>query len=157
MAEGGDSHDRDDGGGDDGGERGGSVVHEGDSRHWDVVLGCEILYWGGWSLFDEDTRGPLLATLRAACDSSSRGGSETEVALAFTVRDKGRETRFVLDDIGGAFWLRLLGDGEKGEEEGEEEVDVEEGERIQMDAAARAVMVAAVEGDLLLLGARLRT
>ena len=41
---------------------------------WSLVLGCEILYWGGWSLFDEDTRAPLLATMIAACANEEGGG-----------------------------------------------------------------------------------
>jgi hypothetical protein len=143
-------------------------------RCWDIVLGCEILYWGGWDIFDEDTRGPLLATLRAACappphtdtntdtdDAPSVcSSSQTEVALAFTVRDKGRETGFLLDEIGGAFWLRLLGDNQDGGGGGEEvlaEEEEEEGTRVRrLDAAARAAVAAAAEGDLLLLGGRLK-
>ena len=73
------------------------------SRGWDLVAGCEILYWGGWDIFDEDTRAPLLATMRRACalgripgDGDKDGDDSAELALAFTVRDKGRETGFVL-------------------------------------------------------------
>ena len=31
---------------------------------FDVVLCCELLYWGGWSLLAEDTRAPLLRSLK---------------------------------------------------------------------------------------------
>ena len=100
--------------------------------------------------------------LRAAASSP-----DTDVVLAFTVRDKGRETGFLLEDVGSFFWLRLLsGEGEEEcvpgtlrvntqEEEGEEE-----GKRMRvdvLDAAARTAVDAAAEGDLLVLGARLKT
>ena len=154
-----------------------------DQRLWDFVMGCEILYWGGWDVFSEDTRGPLLATLCAAAPpplpppadatpvtavpdcspkqgvsvpppaavaAAAAGAVQTEVALAFTVRDKAREIGFVLDVLGGEFWLWLLREevGDGGDEGGEGQE--------ALDAAARAAAAAAAEGDLLLLGARRR-
>ena len=127
-------------------------------RAWDVVLGCEILYWGGWDIFDEDTRGPLLSTLVAACESGGGrggdggdGGHETEIALAFTVRDKSRETGFVLGEMGDVFWLRLLdGDG-GGVDERRDAARL-----ARDDAEARAALTAAAEGDLILFGGALK-
>ena len=124
------------------------------SRGWDLVAGCEILYWGGWDIFDEDTRAPLLATVRRACalgripgDEGEDGDDSAELALAFTVRDKGRETGFVLDGVGEHFWLRVIpGDGG-----GDGVLN-----RARLDAEARAAVAAAREGDLLLLGGRLK-
>ena len=52
----------------------------------DVVLCCELAYWGGWSLLQDDTRLPLRRTLRAL------GGT---VFFAFTLRDADRELGFV--------------------------------------------------------------
>ena len=143
---------------------------DGDARSrqgWDLVAGCEILYWGGWDIFDEDTRAPLLATMRRACalgrprgrpgsvpgdvpgDGDGDGDDFAELALAFTVRDKGRETGFVLDDVGEHFWLRVIpGDGDG---DGDGILN-----RARLDAEARAAVAAAREGDLLLLGGRLK-
>ena len=130
---------------------------------WSLVLGCEILYWGGWSLFDEDTRAPLLATMIAACANEEEGeeGEEAReekrpggmrtratLALAFTVRDKAREAGFVLGALGEAFWLRTLGGG------GDD--PREPGDVVRLDAAARRAVEAASEGDLVLLEGRLK-
>ena len=130
---------------------------------WSLVLGCEILYWGGWSLFDEDTRAPLLATMIAACANEEEGeegeeareekrprGTRTRatLALAFTVRDKAREAGFVLGALGEAFWLRTLGGG------GDD--PREPGDVVRLDAAARRAVEAASEGDLVLLEGRLK-
>ena len=52
----------------------------------DVVLCCELAYWGGWSLLRDDTRLPLRQTLRAL------GGT---VFFACTLRDADRELGFV--------------------------------------------------------------
>ena len=112
------------------------------------------MYWGGWDIFDEDTRAPLLATVRRACalgripgDGGEDGDDSAELALAFTVRDKGRETGFVLDGVGEHFWLRVIpGDGG-----GDGVLN-----RARLDAKARAAVAAAREGDLLLLGGRLK-
>jgi hypothetical protein len=54
---------------------------------FDVVLACECLYWGGWSLLSSDTR-PLL---RRTLDSAAPSGSGCRVLIGFTVRDVGRE------------------------------------------------------------------
>jgi len=53
------------------------------------VLGSDLLYWGGWSLLDVDTRGSLLDTLLQAC------GDHTDLWLAFVVRDVDRERDFL--------------------------------------------------------------
>lgn len=55
-----------------------------------LVLCCECLYWGGWSLLHDDTRGPLLQTLRDV-------PAGTALLLAFTVRDADREITFLRD------------------------------------------------------------
>ena len=57
------------------------------------VLGSDLLYWGGWSLLDVDTRGSLLDTLLQAC------GDHTDLWLAFVVRDVDRERDF-LEELG---------------------------------------------------------
>jgi hypothetical protein len=54
-----------------------------------VVLCCELVYWGGWDILQEDTRQPLRDTLRALC------GAQTVVYFAFTVRDAARELGFL--------------------------------------------------------------
>ena len=132
-----------------------STVAMGGAR-WDVVLGCEILYWGGWDVFADDTRGPLLEACVAACEAGggAEGGAEggaassppTLVALAFTVRDKARESGYVAGDFGEKFWLRLL-DADAFRRE------TDETDARRMDAEARARIEAAEEGDLLVLGA----
>ena len=143
-----------------GGGGGGGDRRDGGAR-WDLVLGCEILYWGGWDVFADDTRGPLLEACVAACEAGagaeggSEGGAEagaasppqTLVALAFTVRDKGRESGYVAGDFGEKFWLRLL-DGAGTFRRVTDEEDAR-----RMDAEARARIEAAEEGDLLVLGA----
>ena len=144
---------------------GGGDRREGGAR-WDVVLGCEILYWGGWDVFADDTRGPLLEACVAACEAvegaegDAEGGAErvggpsppqTLVALAFTVRDKARESGYVAGDFGEKFWLRVLDGRDFGFGFG---ADVDETDELRrMDADARARIEAAEEGDLLVLGA----
>ena len=138
-----------------GGGGGGGDRRDGGAR-WDVVLGCEILYWGGWDVFADDTRGPLLEACVAACEAGggAEGGAEggaassppTLVALAFTVRDKARESGYVAGDFGEKFWLRLL-DADAFRRE------TDETDARRMDAEARARIEAAEEGDLLVLGA----
>jgi len=56
----------------------------------DVVLCCECLYWGGWSILHDDTRQPLLQTLDSSCQANG-----AVCVLAFTVRDADRELDFV--------------------------------------------------------------
>jgi hypothetical protein len=143
------------GGGGEGSTHGGRGASASRER-WDVVLGCEILYWGGWDVFADDTRGPLLEACIAACE---RGGAEgaytavssppTLVVLAFTVRDQGRESGFVSKDFGEKFWLRLLDGGANVCVCGDEDEET----LARMDADARARTEAAEEGDLLVLGA----
>ena len=55
----------------------------------DVVLCCECLYWGGWTLLEEDTRELLRSSLLTVCNQHTR------CVLGFTVRDAGRELGFV--------------------------------------------------------------
>ena len=85
------------------------------------------------------------------CRGGAEGGAasppQTLVALAFTVRDKGRESGYVAGDFGEKFWLRLL----DGADTFRRETDEEDARR--MDAEARARIEAAEEGDLLVLGA----
>jgi len=121
-----------------------------------VVLGCEILYWGGWDVFADDTRGPLLEACIAACERGGAEGADTAVSspptlvvLAFTVRDQGRESGFVSKDFGEKFWLRLLDGGANVCVCGDEDEET----LARMDAEARARTDAAEEGDLLVLGA----
>ena len=125
-------------------------------ERWDVVLGCEILYWGGWDVFADDTRGPLLEACIAACEVGGAEGADTAVSspptlvvLAFTVRDQGRESGFVSKDFGEKFWLRLLDGGANVCVCGDEDEET----LARMDAEARARTDAAEEGDLLVLGA----
>jgi hypothetical protein len=125
-------------------------------ERWDVVLGCEILYWGGWDVFADDTRGPLLEACIAACERGGAEGADTAVSspptlvvLAFTVRDQGRESGFVSKDFGEKFWLRLLDGGANVCVCGDEDEET----LARMDADARARTEAAEEGDLLVLGA----
>ena len=150
-----------------GGGGGGGDRRDGGAR-WDLVLGCEILYWGGWDVFADDTRGPLLEACVAACEAGGgaeggvEGGAErvgapsppqTLVALAFTVRDKARESGYVAGDFGEKFWLRVLDGRDFGFGFGFG-ADVDETDELRrMDADARARIEAAEEGDLLVLGA----
>ena len=143
------------GGGTEGGTHGGRDASASRER-WDVVLGCEILYWGGWDVFADDTRGPLLEACIAACERGGAEGADTAVSspptlvvLAFTVRDQGRESGFVSKDFGEKFWLRLLDGGANVCVCGDEDEET----LARMDADARARTEAAEEGDLLVLGA----
>ena len=102
----------------------------------------------------------------AACEAvegaegDAEGGAErvggpsppqTLVALAFTVRDKARESGYVAGDFGEKFWLRVLDGRDFGFGFG---ADVDETDELRrMDADARARIEAAEEGDLLVLGA----
>lgn len=122
---------------------------------WDVMLGCEILYWGGWNLFSEDTRGPLLRTLIEAC------GPSTEVYFAFTVRDRIRELSYVLDDIGNCFTLRRLGLASTtcAGVSGTASSKVTDGTKHSKDedGVTRIMISSASDGDLVMFGARLKT
>jgi len=144
------------GGGTEGGTHGGRDASASRSTRWDVVLGCEILYWGGWDVFADDTRGPLLEACIAACEAGGAEGADTAVSfpptlvvLAFTVRDQGRESGFVSRDFGEKFWLRLLDGGANVCVCGDEDEET----LARMDADTRARTEAAEEGDLLVLGA----
>jgi hypothetical protein len=143
-------------GGGEGGMHGGRDASASRSTRWDVVLGCEILYWGGWDVFADDTRGPLLEACIAACEVGGAEGADTAVSspptlvvLAFTVRDQGRESGFVSKDFGEKFWLRLLDGGANVCVCGDEDEET----LARMDAEARERTDAAEEGDLLVLGA----
>ena len=143
-------------GGGEGGMHGGRDASASRSNRWDVVLGCEILYWGGWDVFADDTRGPLLEACIAACEVGGAEGADTAVSspptlvvLAFTVRDQGRESGFVSKDFGEKFWLRLLDGGANVCVCGDEDEET----LARMDAEARERTDAAEEGDLLVLGA----
>jgi hypothetical protein len=82
---------------------------------FDVVLCCELLYWGGWSLLADDTRAPLLLSLsnltragpaRASGGSDPSGSAVLEpcargaaggagmVLMGFAVRNAAREREF---------------------------------------------------------------
>tara|TARA_B100000767_G_scaffold186626_1_gene174089 strand:+ start:86 stop:1000 length:915 start_codon:yes stop_codon:yes gene_type:complete len=143
-------------GGTEGSTHGGRDTSASRSTRWDLVLGCEILYWGGWDVFADDTRGPLLEACIAACEVGGAEGADTAVlspptlvVLAFTVRDQGRESGFVSKDFGEKFWLRLLDGGADVCVCGDEDEET----LSRMDAEARARTDAAEEGDLLVLGA----
>jgi hypothetical protein len=144
------------GGGTEGSTHGGRDASASRSTRWDMVLGCEILYWGGWDVFADDTRGPLLEACIAACEVGGAEGADTAVSspptlvvLAFTVRDQGRESGFVSKDFGEKFWLRLLDGGANVCVCGDEDEET----LARMDAEARERTDAAEEGDLLVLGA----
>jgi hypothetical protein len=126
-----------------------ALPNVGERQDWDVVLGCEILYWGGWNLFSEDTRGPLLKTLIDAC------GSSTEVYLAFTVRDRNRELSFVLDDIGKYFTLRRLGPLASSKCAGNRESKIAVTKHSEDENyVARNFISSSLEGELVMFGAR---
>jgi len=58
-----------------------------DQRQSICVVACEVAYWGGWDIFEEDTREPLVATL----DYLIRGPEGIGI-LVHEVRDSARET-----------------------------------------------------------------
>jgi hypothetical protein len=126
-----------------------ALPNVGEGQDWDVVLGCEILYWGGWNLFSEDTRGPLLKTLIDAC------GSSTEVYFVFTVRDRNRELSFVLDDIGKYFTLRRLGPLASSKCTGNRESKIAVTKHSEDENnVARNFISSSLEGELVMFGAR---
>ncbi|CAE7296509.1 WBGene00275058 [Symbiodinium sp. CCMP2592] len=51
-----------------------------------VVVACEVLYWGGWNIFEDDTREPLAETLAAALAAPLAAA-----VLAAVIRDPPRE------------------------------------------------------------------
>jgi hypothetical protein len=83
---------------------------------FDLVLCCELLYWGGWSLLSNDTRGPLLRSITdltsPPCSSAAEPASPPEageskagslvgagsggaVLVGFAVRNAAREREFL--------------------------------------------------------------
>jgi len=127
-------------------------------HQWHFVAACETLYWGGWDVFDDDTRAPQLATMVEAC----AGGAV--LVVAFTVRDETREKGFVLNDIGGAFWLRAFDDDVFDVFDDDESPSCSPrdaprdsaSDRERADARARAYVAGASEGDLLVFRGRLK-
>jgi len=128
------------------------------THRWHFVAACETLYWGGWDVFDDDTRAPQLATMVEAC----AGGAV--LVVAFTVRDETREKGFVLNDIGGAFWLRAFDDDVFDDDVFDESPSCSPrdaprdsaSDRERADARARAYVAGASEGDLLVFRGRLK-
>ena len=128
------------------------------THRWHFVAACETLYWGGWDVFDDDTRAPQLATMVEAC----AGGAV--LVVAFTVRDETREKGFVLNDIGGAFWLRAFDDDVFDVFDDDESPSCSPrdaprdsaSDRERADARARAYVAGASEGDLLVFRGRLK-
>jgi len=130
------------------------------THRWHFVAACETLYWGGWDVFDDDTRAPQLATMVEAC----AGGAV--LVVAFTVRDETREKGFVLNDIGGAFWLRAFDDDvfffdddvfdETPSCSPRDAPRDSASDRERADARARAYVAGASEGDLLVFRGRLK-
>ena len=126
-------------------------------NRWHFVAACETLYWGGWDVFDDDTRAPQLATMVEAC----AGGAV--LVVAFTVRDERREKGFALNDIGGAFWLRAFDDDVFDDDDDESSSRSPRdaprdsaSDRERADARARAYVAGASEGDLLVFRGRLK-
>jgi hypothetical protein len=128
-------------------------------HQWHFVAACETLYWGGWDVFDDDTRAPQLATMVEAC----AGGAV--LVVAFTVRDETREKGFVLNDVGGAFWLRAFDDDVFDDDDDDDESPScsprdaprdSASDRERADARARAYVAGASEGDLLVFRGRLK-
>ena len=126
-------------------------------HQWHFVAACETLYWGGWDVFDDDTRAPQLATMVEAC----AGGAV--LVVAFTVRDERREKGFALNDIGGAFWLRAFDDDVFDDDDDESSSGSPRdaprdsaSDRERADARARAYVAGASEGDLLVFRGRLK-
>jgi len=68
---------------------------------FDVILACETLYWGGWDLFQDDTREGQFKTL-LSCSKL-----DTKIIVGFTIRDKQREVGFLLEHCGKDFACRL--------------------------------------------------
>lgn len=65
-----------------------------------LVIACEVAYWGGWDLFDEDTRGPLADTLNTLIGDHGLGllvhkarDLVREVSILAYLRDRGLEVR----------------------------------------------------------------
>lgn len=79
---------------------------------FDYVIGADLLYFGGWDLFGQDSREPLLQTLAAAASSSSHA------VLGWPVRHPEREGDF-LSKASRRFNLRL----HTGHGEGDEEIN----------------------------------
>ena len=129
------------------------------NERWHFVAACETLYWGGWDVFEDDTRAPQLATMVEACGDGTRGekGRFAVLVVAFTVRDKTRETGFVLGAIGDAFWLSRCDDDDVVDASFETPDDAAEASaRARADARARAYVAGANEGDLLVFRGRLK-
>jgi hypothetical protein len=110
-------------------------------------------------VFDDDTRAPQLATMVEAC----AGGAV--LVVAFTVRDETREKGFVLNDVGGAFWLRAFDDDVFDDDDDDDESPScsprdaprdSASDRERADARARAYVAGASEGDLLVFRGRLK-
>jgi len=57
-------------------------------RDFDLVLLCEVLYWGGWDILQDDALELLSETLAAVL------GKQTECICMFRERNPERETRF---------------------------------------------------------------
>ena len=76
---------------------------EGLAPPYDLVLGGDLVYWGGGSLFAEDSRAALLRTLAGLADLPAAPGEVTgggpltgrPQVLGFPVRDPARERAFL--------------------------------------------------------------
>lgn len=124
---------------------------EKNNNKWHFVLACETLYWGGWDVFDEDTRSPQLATMKHACSKNP----DCLLVVAFTVRDKSRETNFVLDDVAKYFWLKRMRECD-GPDTPQDCLFID-GFTEQLDTDARAYIEGSNEGDLLLFQGKLKS
>lgn len=65
-----------------------------------LVVACECAYWGGWTLFEDDTREPLTATLDALIAEKGLGllvhqvrDAEREASLYTMLESRGLELR----------------------------------------------------------------
>ena len=128
-------------------------------NQWHFVAACETLYWGGWDVFDDDTRAPQLATMVEAC----AGGAVARV-VAFTVRDERREKGFALNDIGGRFGYAPSTAAFSAARRATNHHHALRAtrratprpDRERADARARAYVAGASEGDLLVFRGRLK-
>ena len=67
--------------------------------YFDYVVGTDLLHFGGWDVFAEDTRQPLLQSIHQATtyNQQSRSSSSSCAIVVWVVRLPEREESFILD------------------------------------------------------------
>lgn len=63
----------------------------------DIVLGCELLYWGGWDILQPDTHPLLLTTIQSLW--SNKDSNNPSVFLSTVLRDRYRERHFFQEAV----------------------------------------------------------